>query len=151
MAFSGENINLTKQRVIRQPLSAKVGFFLRALFRNFNDNYGNPQLQYVAFSALTDSDVVICGGACTLYAIYYKKPAASSTTAVLKIMNHATAVTQATPDYAIPLLAADEGLLTWPQGQAFSTGITIQSNTSSTGGTGTSAADKPNGWFLIGA
>jgi hypothetical protein len=126
MAVSLEGINLTKQRARAETRKPKIQLLLKTLFSYLAQHKGNPDLQFVAFSGLTSTDVVVADAACKVYAQYMKKPSTSSTAAFVK------------------------DLLIFPDGKSMANGYTLISNTTSGGGTGTAAADQCSGFVIIG-
>lgn len=116
-------------------------------------------LQFVAINGLTNSSdsgntasQVLCGGACTLYALVLKK-STGATACWFKGSNHAsTASTDGTQVIAEHSAAANEEICRiWPNGKALSTGLTVTEDTTATGSTLTLAANRFDGFVIIGA
>lgn len=151
MALSLESTILTKQRVLAETRKPDIQALLKAFFSFLSQHKGNPTLQTTFFSALAGTDVVAADAACKLYAWYIKKPSASTTAAYVKGSNSASALDEADDTMHVYLPAADEVLLVFPKGIALSAGFTIGSNTTASGSTGSSAADQPSGFVIVGA
>jgi hypothetical protein len=151
MALSLESTVLTKQRCLAETRKPSVQALLKAFFSHLAGHRGNPNLQVTFYSALAGTDVVAADAACKLYAWYIKKPAASATAAYVKASNHATTLTEATPELMVYLAGAEEILLAFPDGVAYSAGFTFGSNTTAGGSTGSAAADQPSGFVVVGA
>lgn len=153
MALTLENINLTKQRTrwdVRKPGVSEV---FRALWKHMEQK-GNPDLQLVNFDQTGNADQVIADVACKIYAIFFKKPAASTTAAWLKISDHATTAA-ANGDVVISLAAAaaalKEGAVVFPDGLDMVNGATLASHTTVNGATDSSDADACAGFVIVGA
>lgn len=133
--------------------AAGVQESLRALQAHIN-TLANPDLQFVAFSGLETADKVIADVGCTLFALYCKKPTASTTNAWLKGSNHASAAAAA-PDLAVFLVGTSGGgreyCPIFGDGLPFGTGLTLGSHTTNNGNTKSAAADAPTGFAIIGA
>lgn len=106
-----------------------------------------PDLQVVPFDELSDTDVVIAGAACKLYALVLIKDTATATFS--KLTDHASASSDADADIVVSQNAADQVALVYPSGRAFASGITSQGNTTASGGTG-SASNGARGFAIIG-
>lgn len=153
MALTLENINLTKQRTryaTRTPGAMEV---LKALFLHLQQ-LSNPDLQFVNLDYTGNADQVIADVPCRLYALYLKKPAASTTAAWVKISDHAT-VAAASGDLVVPLVAAvaakKEHCLVFPDGLPLATGATTASHTAVDGNTDSADADSCAGFAIVGA
>lgn len=123
----------------------------RALF-SFLMQQGSPvrpSLQVVEFGPLSSTDVVIADAPCTLYALVLHKTTA--TASFTKATDHATTCsTDGTQDVSLKLADTNYHLLAFPRGRAFAAGITMQGNTTGTGGTG-SSTNGASGVALLGA
>lgn len=153
MALTLENINLVKQRTrwdVRKPGVSEV---FRALWKHMEAK-GNPDLQFVAFDQTSNTDSVIANVACKIYAIFFKKPAASTVAAWLKISDHATTAA-ASGDVVISLAAAaaalKEGAVVFPDGLDMANGATLASHTAVDGNTDSQDADSAAGFVIVGA
>jgi hypothetical protein len=153
MALTLENVNLVKQRTRWQVRTPGASEALRSLWKHLEAK-GNPDLQFVAFERNGTDDNVIADAACRIYAIYFKKPATSTTAAWLKGSDHAT-VAAAAADVAISLAAAaaamKEGCVVFHDGLSMATGFTMACHTSVNGNTDSAAADSPAGFVILGA
>ena len=153
MALSLEGINLVKRRARADTRSVGVAESLRSLFKHM-ENLGNPDLQLVAISGLESADKVVADAACKLYALYFKKPTASTTDAWIKGSDHAT-VAAANGDFVAKLVGTAGGgrsyMPVFHDGLKLGTGLTIGSHTTVNGNTKSAAADAPTGFAIIGA
>lgn len=150
MALSLSAALYAKQRVLAETRKPSVQALLKALFSHLQQHRGNPDLQVVFYSALAGTDVVIADAACTLFAWYIKKPSASATAAYVKGSNHASALSETAQEFCIYLPDNEEVCLVFPDGINLGTGLTIGSNTTADGIVGTAAADRPDGFCVIG-
>lgn len=153
MAIALEGINLVKRRARADTRSVGVAESLRSLFKHM-ENLGNPDLQLVAISGLDAADKVVADAACKLYALYLKKPTASTTNAWVKGSNHAT-VAAANGDIVVFLVGTSGGgrsyMPVFHDGLPLATGLTIGSHTTVNGNTKSAAADCATGFAIIGA
>jgi len=153
MALSLEGINLVKRRARADTRSVGVAEALRSFFKHM-ENLGNPDLQLVAISGLDSADKVVADAACKLYALYFKKPTASTTDAWFKGSNHAT-VAAANGDFTAYLRGTSGGgrsyCTVFHDGLPLGTGLTVGSHTTVNGNTKSAAADAPTGFAIIGA
>lgn len=130
---------------------------LRVLREYVATQGGNPQLQFIPVNGtLSSSDggasasQVLADAACTVYAIYLKK--SGSTETIFKASaNATTAGTDGTQKYAISKAAAGDVCEVYPTGDAVASGLTVTENTSRTGSTLTLAANRFDGFVIIGA
>lgn len=125
---------------------------LRGFFKHM-EQLRNPDLQFVPITG-PGTDEVIADVGCKLYALYLKKPAASTTDAWFKGSNHAT-VAAANGDIVTYLRGTSGGgreyCQTWNDGLPLGTGLTVASHTTVNGSTDSNAADQPTGFAIIGA
>jgi hypothetical protein len=153
MALSLTDPNIAFRKARGQARSAGVQEALRALSAHIN-TLGNPDLQLVTFSGLSSADGVIANAACVLYALYFRKPTASTVDAWLKGSNHATTAA-ANGDITFLLVGTSGGGREYcpilGDGLPFSTGLTMGSHTTVNGNTKSAAADAPSGFAIIGA
>src|SRR6187551_2654901 len=89
MALVLSDIATVLRKMMPEAKSAGVQEIARALKAHFV-TLGLPDLKIVFFSGLETADAVVSDSACKLYAVYVKKPAASTTNAWFKGSNHAT-------------------------------------------------------------
>ncbi len=153
MALTLETVNLVKQRTRWEVRKQGAMAALKALWLGLQQN-GNPDLQYVALDYTGNADQVIADVPCRLYAIYVKKPAASTVAAWLKFSDHAT-VAAASGDIVIPLIAdvaaGKEFALVFPDGLPLAVGLTTASHTTVDGNTDSADADSAAGFAIVGA
>lgn len=153
MALTLEDINLVKQKTQGESRKAGVQEALRSLWKHMQQ-LKNPDLKIKFFSGLSSADVVASDAACKLYALFFVKPAASTTAAYLKVSDHASAM-QASSSVVIYLAATGGGgqshCLVWHDGLLMNTGATIGSATAGSGTTQSNAADAPTGFAIVGA
>lgn len=166
MALVTQSANLVRQKVLNQITTAKSSIpvaqalfgALKSLFLHLASNKGNPDLFYKNIDGLVNSsdggnsnDQVLVDAACTLYAVYLKKT--GSTAAFIKLTNHAaTATTNGTQDFSYKLTEAPEDdLFLYPNGHILSAGLVVSSNTTATGSTASLAANRTDGFVIVGA
>lgn len=152
MALTLENVNNVKKRTRWEILKPGASEALRALWHHF-EQLNNPDLQLVAVNH-AGADIVIADVACKLYALYQKKPSASTVDAWIKISDHAT-VAAANGDVVMLMIGTGGGgqehCMIWPDGLKLGTGATTASHTTVNGNTDSSAADRCTGWAIVGA
>lgn len=132
-------------------------YAVKALFLHLAANKGNPDLFYKNIDGLVNSSdggntvsQILVDAACTLYAVFLRKRGATET--ILKASNNAsTAATDGTQDLAFALTVAGTELIVYPDGRALSTGLTVTEDTTRTGSTLTLAANRIDGFVLVGA
>ena len=120
---------------------------MKALKSYLVQHGGNPKLQVIAFDELSDTDVVIADASSKLFALVLKKD--STTATFTKATNHASASSDTAADIVVKTAHVGEVVLTFPKGEPFATGITMQGNTTADGGTG-SASNGCKGFAVIG-
>lgn len=110
----------------------------------------NPDLQFVPFGLLDDTETIVADAACKLYALVLKK-ANTATATFSKATDSATTSSDASSELRIwQNVAKSEVVLFANTGIAFANGITMQGNTTAGGGT-SSGANAASGFALIGA
>lgn len=153
MALSTERINDVKRRCRMDSRKPGVTESLRALWKHM-EQLGNPDLQLVALDYSGGADQVVADVACKLYALYLKKPTASTTDAWIKFSDHATTAA-ANGDLVQKMIGtgggAQEHCAVWPDGLKFGTGLTTASHTTVNGNTDSAAGDSCIGFAIIGA
>lgn len=153
MALVLTDIFTVKERARYESRSPGVAESLRALFKHLNQ-IGNPDLKLVEYSGLGAADAVISDSACKLYAIFAKKPTASTTDSWLKGSNHAT-VAAANGDFVAYLRGTSGGGRSYcpcfMDGLPLGTGLTLGAHTTVNGNTKSNAADAPTGFAIVGA
>lgn len=158
-ALATQNANLVRQKLYNASStlggsvtrSSEVFYILKAIFLHLAANKGNPDLE---LKYLTDgANSTIVGEACTLWAIFAKKGTVA-TASYLKVSNHATQV-QADSDIILKsAVAGQEFVLAYPNGLAFSTGITAGSYTAYNGSNATTPSTATHnfyGFLIVGA
>jgi len=153
MALTVENANLVKQRTFTDLRGRHIAELLKGFWNHIN-HAGNPDLQWVYFSGLETADKVIADVACKLYAVYMRKPTASTVDSWVKASDHATAAA-ANGDIVVKLLGTGGGgreyVLLFPNGLLMGTGVTIGAHTTVNGSSKTLVADAATGWAIVGA
>ena len=153
MSLTLENINLTMQKAGFANRKAGTQTIGRA-FAEYMNTLKNPDTQIVFISGLDSADKVVADVACKLYALWIRKPTASTVDAWAKGSNHAT-VAAADGDVAVFLVGTSGGgreyLLTFPDGLPLGTGLTVGSHTTVDGNTKSATADAWTGFAIIGA
>jgi hypothetical protein len=130
-----------------------VQYELKQLFSYLNGFKRNPDLEVKYFTAIGAATTVIADVPCRVYALYIYR-AAPVLASFLKLTNHASTAshTAYAQMYSLTNLAAkSEECMTWDDGLTFATGISAAADTDSSGSTTSDAADRPNGFFLLGA
>lgn len=118
---------------------------------------GNPQLQFIPINGTysasdggNNASQILADAACTLYGVYLKKVGTTET--IFKASaNATTAGTDGTQKYAVSKAAAGDIALTYPNGDAVASGLTVTENTTRTGSTLTLLANRFDGFVIIGA
>lgn len=123
-------------------------------FKAYLNTLGNPDLKFVSFSGLETADVVVSDSACRVYAVFGKKPAASTTNAWLKGSDHASAAA-ANGDFVAKFIGTSGGgreyFMDFPDGLPMGTGFTLGCHTTVNGNTKSAAADAVTGFAIVGA
>lgn len=152
MALTLTDINKVKQKCRFDMKNPGVVEALRGLFKHM-EQLRNPDLGIV-FITGPGTDEVIAAEACRLYALYLRKPTASTVDAWFKGSDHAT-VAGLSGDIAVKLLGTGGGgrqyCMTWNDGLLLGTGLTVASHTTAAAATDSAAADQPTGFAIIGA
>ncbi len=151
MALSLESPNLTRQRVLAEVRKPKTQAGLKALFSYLAQHKGSPNLQLVSFAALNATDVVVADAPCKVYAIYTKKPAASTVASIFKLTDHASTGSATAETLKFPMYTNAEDLIVFYDGLAMAAGATLLAHTTSDGNTGSNAADRADGFVIVGA
>ena len=154
MALTLEGINAVRRRCYAEAKDPATKRALDMLFEVLNDQHRNPDLKIAFFSALTTTDKVISDAACKVFAIFGKKPAASTTDAWLKGSDHASAAAAAA-DVSVKFVGTGGGgkehCVTFPNGLPFATGLTMGCHTTNSGNTKSNTADDVVGFAIVGA
>jgi len=151
MALSLSDANLVRQRAYAETRKAKVQAALKSFFSYWAQHKGNADLQIVFFSALADTDTVIADAACKVHALFVASPSDASNASFVKMTDHASASSDADPTWCNKVAAGATELLMSYDGLAAANGITMQGNTTASGGTGTAAGDATSGFVIVGA
>lgn len=157
LALEGANAVWNRVKIALANRNSASHLVLRALKTYLATQAKNPKLQFVfvdgsinASDGGNTADQVLANAACTLYAVYGHKVGATET--ILKLTNHATtAATNGTQDGAIAATASGDFLQIYPDGRALSAGLTVTEDTTRTGSTLTLAANRIDGFVIIGA
>jgi hypothetical protein len=154
MALTLEEANLTKQRARSDTRSPAASLALKALFMHLAQNRANPKLQFTVISGLESADKVASDSACRVYAVYAKKPTASTVDSWLKASDHATVAATA-PDWAEKLIGTSGGgqehANVFLDGLLMGTGFTLGAHTANNGNSKSLVADAPTGFAIVGA
>lgn len=149
MSLSLQEPLLAKRRAFNFPFTkSSTQLLLQALFSYLSQFKGNQNLQVVEFDHLTGSDTVIADAACTIYGILLKKT--TTTAAYFKGSDHASASSSTAPEIELRQNTAKEDFLMFPDGLPMANGLTISSDTTSDGITGSSAGDGAKGMVILG-
>lgn len=164
MALATQNANLVRQKAYNavygystsstRKVSPGHFYAFKALFLHLASNKGNPDLQFVPFSA---SQITTNAGyspdvdACTLYAFYGLARRTSGTTASFIALHDATDNTSAA-EIVNHINAAGQSFMNlYPDGKPFATEVTVSAATTIGGATESSATDAVDGFLIIGA
>jgi hypothetical protein len=154
MALTLENINQVKQRARHETRGVGAAEGLRSLWKHM-ESLGNPDLQFVPFDQTDNAETVIADVPCKIFAIYFKKPAASTTAAWLKLTDEASAGNEAHADISFKQAAAvgakKEFCVVFHDGFSMASGAMIVSHTANDGNTDSNDADAAAGFCIIGA
>jgi hypothetical protein len=153
MAFTLTDIHTVREKTRYEARSAGVAEALRGLFKHLNQ-IGNPDLKIAEFSGLNAADVVVADAACKVFAIFMRKPTASTTDSWLKGSNHASAAA-ANGDFVAYLRGTSGGgrsyCCCFMDGLPMGTGFTIGAHTTVNGSTKSASADAATGFVIAGA
>jgi hypothetical protein len=153
MALSLGNINNVFRKARGESRSAGVAEAIRGLSLHMQQ-IGNPDLQLVEFTGLETADKVVADVGCRLYALYCRKPTASTVNSWLKGSNHASAAA-ANGDIGVVLQGTGGGGRSYcpifHDGLLLATGLTLGAHTTVNGSSKSLVADAPTGFAIIGA
>ena len=155
MAISTVDIVLAKRRffhsaaLIGSSVGAPIQQFAYTLFSWLSQQKNNPDLQVVEFDHLTGSNTVIADAACSIFAVVLKK--ATTTAAFFKGSDSATTSSSTAPEMLLRQNAVEADMLIFPRGLDMTSGLTVSSDTTADGNTGSSAGDGAAGVVLLGA
>lgn len=116
-------------------LSSSIGQCISALFQELAQKAGNPDLAVVEAPAASTTDLVIADVPCKLYGYFAK---GGGTARAVNWADHASSANS--PTTIIPVGATETVAYIWPQGAAYSSGITFDE----------AGASGASGFFLIG-
>lgn len=153
MALSLTSANSVRQKALREIRRPGVDVILRELFSFLAQHRNSPDLQFVPFAALSDSETVIADAPCKAYALFTSVLSTSDAATFVKMTDHATTSSDAASEFRFKIggVGAEEEVFVWPRGKAFANGITMQGNTTANGGTASDAADGASGFAIVGA
>ena len=113
-----------------------------------SEQFGNPDLYFYAFGDINTGIDPDLDGPYQVYAVWGKKQADSGTDAWLKLRDNTTDI------LSVPfLVASEESFAIFPRGLdvANAAGFMLESHTTSTGSTDSTATHGPTGFVLFGA
>lgn len=151
MALSTQAAVLAKRRALNygfiKPWTRRA---VKLIFETLAQHKGNPDLQIVEFDNLAAQDTVLADVACRVYGLVLSKDTA--TAAFFKGADHnTTAPTTGGGEIMQELNAANqEVVLSYPDGYALATGLTVTSHTTAGGATESTAGDGPRGFAIVG-
>lgn len=153
MALVLENINNVAQKTFPDSRQPGVQESLRSLWAHMQQ-LRNPDLKIKMVSGLETADVVVSDSACKVYALFIRKPTASTTNAWFKGSNHATTAA-ANGDFTTFLVGTAGGgreyCPCYHDGLPMGTGFTVGCHTTVNGNTKSAAADAATGFVIVGA
>jgi hypothetical protein len=152
MALTLGDINQVFRKARAEGRSAGVQEALRSLSKHMQQ-LRNPDLLLVEFGALGTADKIVSDSACKVFAVYGKKPTASTTDAWLKGSNHASAAA-ANGDFVVYYRGTSGGgnqfCVVFHDGLPMGTGFTLGCHTTVNGSTKSAAADAVTGFAIVG-
>jgi hypothetical protein len=153
MALSLESAVRVKQKALAETRRPHVQAMLKAFFSYHEQHKRSPDLQFVPFVALSDSETIIADAACRIYVTFMSVPSTSDAVTYVKQTDHATASSDAASENRFEFggSGAQQDVVIWPNGQPMGTGVTMQGNTTANGGTASDAADGCSGFVIVGA
>lgn len=175
MALATQNANLVRQKAYNAVYGTGVGvgtspfasdsvspyhfYAVKALFLHLAANKGNPDLQFIPYTAeqaTTNAGYSPDVDAHTLYAWFGKARRTSGTTAAFETLLDGTAgadsdavTTQITAQRI--RLTGQQFFFVWPNGFIMATDLVITSTTTLGGATESTAANSTDGFVIIGA
>ena len=165
MALATQNANLVRQKAFHftnnggsaaASSHAEIWRELKAFFMHLAVNKGNPDLQFIPFTA---AQVTTAAGynpdvdACTLYAIYLRGRRTTGTTAAFfSVHDAATDAATTTTVWTFKFnVTGQEYFASSPDGHVIATDITLGTATTVGGTTDSAEADAADGFVIIGA
>lgn len=148
MAISTQDGVLAWRRAANylQGINPAAARQLKALKEYIVGPLGNPDLEFVPFDKVSDTDVVIANGAADLIALVLVKDSTTST--FFKLTDHNTTASDAASEVRIEANKVGVSIAVFPQRLSFTVGITAQGTTTSNGGTG-SDTNGASGFALL--
>lgn len=162
MAIALQNANLVRQKAYNAvypggTTTVKISplhfYEIKALFLHLAMNKGNPDLQFIPYSAaliVTNLGYSPDVDACKIYAWFGVGTRTSGTTAAFVTLHDAVDNASAANHSTLLNAAGQSFLFTWPDGMPIATELTISSATTEGGATESAAADAANGFVIIG-
>jgi hypothetical protein len=149
MALALSSVNLVRQRATAflnaQGASSAARSMFKAFFETMVQSEGGYDMQFVGFADIDTGITTAANAACRVLAVYGKKQSASDTDAWLKIRDNAT------DTISLPYAeASEEAMFFCPNGTPLATSLKLESHTSSTGTTDSTATHGPMGFVIIG-
>jgi hypothetical protein len=153
MALSLTGANIVKQKALAETRRPHVQGTLKWMFSYLAQHKKSPDLQFVPFEALADTDVVIADAACRIYALYVSVLSTSDAVTYVKMTDSATASSDAASEFRLEVggAGAAQDCFVWHNGAPMASGVAMQGNTTANGGTGSDAADGCSGFVILGA
>lgn len=150
MSLALQEYTLAKRRFNQNAAqSSALKQMAVAFFIWLSGQKGHQDMQVVEFTNLTGTDTVIADAPCTLLAVLLKK--ATTTAAYFKGSDSATTASSTAAELMARQNAVGVVGLFCPTGLAMANGFTIQSDTTASGNTGSSAGDGASGVVLLAA
>ena len=156
MALTTESAGRVRQKTRVYTQSPAILMALKAVFLFLATTKKNPDLAFLPILGASADDAggqVLVDAACTVYAVYGRKPA-TGTDAYLVLLDDATDDAGGATDarVVLPFLASeDEAFAIFPNGIACATGVVAKSYTDFDGTTDSTAGDAPNGFVIVAA
>lgn len=152
MALTLERATFVRQRTLADTRKPKIQAVLKAFWSYWDQHKRDPDLQFVPFVTLgSAADVVIADAACKVYLIYIASPTGATNATFVKATDSATTGSDTASEIVQKVGATSIEMLTYFDGLAMGSGFVLEAHTTADGGTGTSAADRANGWVVLGA
>lgn len=160
MAIAVQDLNLVKRKIFAYFGGTNGDVFTLALIKAFfsymSQTGNNPDLQFLAFDGTdvtSTTGKALADAACTLYAVYGKKPA-TATDAYLVVYDDPVDDCDGATDARLSigfLIASDREFFVNVRGIPMAAGVVAVSYTDFDGTTKSSASDAPSGFVIIGA
>jgi len=164
MAVSTQNANLVRQKAynaVYSPLGTTTSaispyhfYAIKAFFLHWAANKGNPDLQFIPFTAeqaVTNLGTDLTTGAGTLYVWFAKARRTTGTTAAFVALHDAADNSATTTTLATQKINAtgQQYILVHPNGVPFATSLAISSATAVGGATESATADAADGFVIV--